>query len=399
MKLTQKNLKRPLLALLAVLLLSVPLIFSGFSYAILICCFILLYVIAVSGLDIVFGYCGQISMGHAAFFAIGAYGSCLLHDYCGIPIMLTMVIAAVLAALVGAVIAYPASKLVFHFLSLATLSFGEIVYQIISHSPGGITNNFVGYYTESINFFGLTLDTYPRFYYYALGCAVLFLTAKQMLVNSKVGRAFIAIRENHHAADGMGVNVRKYKVIAFAVSAFYTAFAGSMYPQALVLGNFLLSQFSEAVNTGDQRQAAPIVPGNSDLSGIVHIPHSASYSGFYRCIGVIHAVQHNSCAGWITAPSEFHLTAAGKWHIHLGSPFSDSFINRVRIHSPSSPWHRKPCPGKGHPSHSWNAVQTGFSVCAGGPVWERYSGLVLFGLELAWFGFFTIYLHFLQRPF
>lgn len=229
MKLTQKNLKRPLLALLAVLLLSVPLIFSGFSYAILICCFILLYVIAVSGLDIVFGYCGQISMGHAAFFAIGAYGSCLLHDYCGIPIMLTMVIAAVLAALVGAVIAYPASKLVFHFLSLATLSFGEIVYQIISHSPGGITNNFVGYYTESINFFGLTLDTYPRFYYYALGCAVLFLTAKQMLVNSKVGRAFIAIRENHHAADGMGVNVRKYKVIAFAVSAFYTAFAGSMY--------------------------------------------------------------------------------------------------------------------------------------------------------------------------
>ena len=80
----------------------------------------------------------------------------------------------------------------------------------------------------------------------------------------------------------------------------------------------------------------------------------------------------------------------------LGSYFSDSFINRVRIHSPSSPWHRKPCPGKGHPSHSWDAIQTGFSVCAGGPVWERYSGLVLFGLELACAGFFTFDLHFLR---
>lgn len=67
-----------------------PAVFSGFPYAILICCFIMLYIIAVSGLDIVFGYCGQISMGHAAFFAIGAYGSALLHGYLGIPIPLTM---------------------------------------------------------------------------------------------------------------------------------------------------------------------------------------------------------------------------------------------------------------------------------------------------------------------
>ena len=81
------------------------------------------------------------------------------------------------------------------------------------------------------------------------------------------------------------------------------------------------------------------------------------------------------------------------------SSFSDGFINRVRIHSPSSPWHRKPYPGKGHPSHSGDAVQTGFSVSEGGPVWERYSGLVLFDLVLAWFGFFTFDLHFLRRPF
>ena len=79
------------------LLLCIPLIFSRFVYAILISCFILLYVVAVSGLDIVFGYCGQISTGHAAFFAIGAYGSCLMHAYFHLPIILTMVLAAVLA--------------------------------------------------------------------------------------------------------------------------------------------------------------------------------------------------------------------------------------------------------------------------------------------------------------
>ena len=74
-----------------------PAVFSGFPYAILI--------IAVSGLDIVFGYCGQISMGHAAFFAIGAYGSALLHGYLGIPIPLTMLLGSIAAAAVGALIA------------------------------------------------------------------------------------------------------------------------------------------------------------------------------------------------------------------------------------------------------------------------------------------------------
>ena len=193
-----------------------PAVFSGFPYAILICCFIMLYIIAVSGLDIVFGYCGQISMGHAAFFAIGAYGSALL-------------LGSIAAAAVGALIAYPASKLVFHFLSLATLAFGEIVYQLISHSPGNITNNFVGYYTESVSLFGFQINTNQRFFYFALACTLIFLTAKQRLINSKVGRAFTAIRESRQAADGMGINVRKYKVMAFATSAFYTAFAGAMY--------------------------------------------------------------------------------------------------------------------------------------------------------------------------
>ena len=135
------------------------------------------------------------------------------------------------------------------------------------------------------------------------------------------------------------------------------------------------------------------------MTGIVHILNGASRSGFNRGIRVIHAVQYDSRAGWETASGILHLPSTGERYVHIGSSFFDSFISRVRIHSPSPPWHRKPCPGKGHPSHSWDAVQTGFSVCAGGPVWDRYSGLVRLIFELPLFGFFTIYLHFLRRPF
>jgi len=215
--------------LMAVLLLLVPLLFRNFNYGILICGFIGIYIIAISGLDLVFGYCGQISMGHAAFFAIGAYGSALLHKYLHLPILFTMVIAAVIATLIGALLAYPASKLVFHFLSLATVAFGEIVYQLVAQSPGGITGNFTGFYTDSINLMGFKINTNTRFYYFGLVSVCIFLLMKHRLVKSKEGRAFLAIRENSHAADGMGIDVKRYKIIAFATSAFYTAFAGSMY--------------------------------------------------------------------------------------------------------------------------------------------------------------------------
>lgn len=226
MKLQKNKLTALILIMIAMLL---PLIFSGSSYFVLIFCFIEIYIIGVSGLDILFGYCGQVSLGHAAFYAIGAYGSVLLHKYTGLPVLVTMIIGSALGAVVGAIVAYSCSKLVFHFLSLATQAVGEIVYILVSHSPNNVTGNYVGMYTDPVNLFGFKLDSEYKFFYFALGCVVIFLLAKQFLVNSKTGRAFTAIRENVHAADGMGINVRAYKVKAFATSAFYTAFAGAMF--------------------------------------------------------------------------------------------------------------------------------------------------------------------------
>jgi branched-chain amino acid transport system permease protein len=206
-----------------------PLLMTNNKYLILVACFIEIYTIAVSGLDVLFGYCGQISMGHAAFFAIGAYTSALLNNHFGVPVIVTMFIGSALGACIAAVLAYPASKLVFHFLSLVTVAFGEIIYVLISRSPGRITNDFNGLFASNVSLFGFELNSYSRFFYFGVVMVVLFLAAKTMLISSKTGRAFTAIRENTHAADGMGINVRKYKIIAFSISGFYTAFAGAMY--------------------------------------------------------------------------------------------------------------------------------------------------------------------------
>jgi len=228
-----KNKRQIAIVLIAVALACIfPFFFmnaSSSNYIMIVACLILLYMIAVSGLDITYGYCGQISLGHAGFFAIGAYGSTLINMHLGIPVLPSMILSAVLAALIGFIIAWPASKLVFHFLSLATIAFSEIVYMLISQSPGNITNNYIGLRPNQISIFGYVLDTYNKMYYFGLICVIIFVFFKVMLVNSKFGRAFVAIRENVHAANGMGINVRLYKSISFSVGAFYTGFAGAMY--------------------------------------------------------------------------------------------------------------------------------------------------------------------------
>ena len=172
--LRKKNLAKPAFLLLA-LVFPWFFILLNFNYGIPILNFVLLYVVAVSGLDIVFGYSGQISLGHAAYFAIGAYGSVLIHKYLGVPVIFSMLISSVLVALIGIVISYPASRLRFHFLSLATIAFGEIVYQLCAQSPGAITGNFLGVFTDPIEIFGFAFNTNLRFILFWPCCHRAFL--------------------------------------------------------------------------------------------------------------------------------------------------------------------------------------------------------------------------------
>lgn len=229
-----KTTKLITLLTVALILICFPIVYPEQTYALMLMTFMGIYIIAVSGLDILFGYSGQISLGHAAFYAIGAYTSTILSMSFRIPVFLTILIGASFATIIGIIVAYPASKLVAHFLSLVTIAFGELIYLFIVHSPGDITKGFSGISNiPPLNLFGLKFNTPSRFYFVALFCVVLFLLIKTRIVNSRVGRSFIAIRDNTHAANGMGINVRKYKIMAFGISAFFTGFAGALYAHSV----------------------------------------------------------------------------------------------------------------------------------------------------------------------
>lgn len=206
-----------------------PLILVNYTYAIMLLCFAEIYIIATTGLDVLYGYSGQITFATSGFFGIGAYGSVLLHKYLGLPTGITVLLAAVLGCLVAMLFAYPVSKLRFAFLSLSTISFNYVIYQIITRSPGGVTGDFNGIFTDNLSIFGVSFKSHTAFFYFGLVCVVVFVALKMLLIRSRVGRAFLAIKQNLHAAEGMGIDVRKYKVYAFGFYGFYVAFAGSLY--------------------------------------------------------------------------------------------------------------------------------------------------------------------------
>lgn len=227
MQQTQKK-KIALTAVFLVFLAAVLLGLRTQQYILTLLNFVCIYMITVSGLDVLFGYSGQISLGHAAFYATGAYTTALLTTKLGVPIWLSIPAACLVSLLLGIVVALPASKLIHHFLALLTVAVGQLVYIVLSRAK--FTNAMAGVRRiPDISIFGFELDNNFRFLIFMIVMVALFLIIKQRIVKSRVGRAFLAIRENPVAAGGIGVNVQKYKIMAFAVSTVFTGFAGAMY--------------------------------------------------------------------------------------------------------------------------------------------------------------------------
>ncbi len=220
--------KKGLLIALAIITVVCGLMLKE-RYLALVLCFVCINIIAVTGLDILFGYTGQVSFGHAGYYAIGSYTSALLTLRLNLPPALAVIIAGFVSMLFGVIIAFPAAKLVKHFLSLLTIAFGQMVYIFIAVTVP-LTNGTSGIVgIPHISIFGYTFSTNQSNFFLLLGVVILVFIAKKRIVDSRVGRAFIAIRENPHAANGMGINVRYYKILAFAVSAFLTGIAGALY--------------------------------------------------------------------------------------------------------------------------------------------------------------------------
>ena len=218
-------------AAIAVLLSLLPVFMSFIGsgiYILNVINYILVYAIASTGLNIMTGYSGQINLGGAAYFSVGAYGVVILCN-AGVPTILSVLGAMLLVAFFGFLTAIPAAKLKFHFLALATMAVGEIVNNLLMVSPGGITNDTHGMFVNSLKFFGITFNDDVSMYYLLIVMTVLCLAFTRSFLKSRTGRACIATRDSVDAAGSCGIQVSKYKIIATVVSCVVIGFAGFLF--------------------------------------------------------------------------------------------------------------------------------------------------------------------------
>lgn len=206
-------------------LAAFPFLFK--NYYVYVANYMAINVIVAIGLSILVGYTGQISLGHSGFFAIGAYGTIVLMSKVGLPFVLALPAAALATALFGFLIGLPALRLEGPYLSIATLGFGITITRVIGRIEffGGRQ----GLHAPELTIGPWHLNTDRDFYYLLVTLTVILTVAARNIIKTKVGRAFIAIRDADIAAETMGVNVMYYKTLAFAVSAFYTGLAGGLY--------------------------------------------------------------------------------------------------------------------------------------------------------------------------
>lgn len=189
----------------------------------------LMYAILTISLNILSGYTGLMCVGHIAFFGIGAYTAALLSTKVGAPLLLEFLAAGVIAALFGMLLGIPTLRLRGMYFSVATLAFGEVIYQVI-RSWESFTNGSRGILKiPAIEIFGFSFKAYNRFYYLMLAALIIVIVLTHNLKNSRTGRAIMAIKANDIAAEAMGVNIRLYKLYAFMISTFFAGVAGAFY--------------------------------------------------------------------------------------------------------------------------------------------------------------------------
>ncbi len=196
------------------------------DYLVHIATVVFIYAIGVQGQNILIGYTGQISFGQAGFLAIGAYTFGHLSAL-GSPLFFNILLAGVVAGAFGLLVGFPSLRLKGPYLAIATMGFGIAVYQILLNSEL-LSGGRMGLMVKKLPaLFGLTQQV--AFYYLVLFLAIVFTILSYNLISSYAGRAFIAIRDNDIAAEAMGVNLGRYKLLSFAISSFYVGVQGALF--------------------------------------------------------------------------------------------------------------------------------------------------------------------------
>ncbi len=188
-----------------------------------------IYAVLALGLNLIAGYTGQLSLGHAAFYGIGGYTSALLALKLGVPFWVSVPVAGLFAGVFGLILGIPTLRLKGDYLAIVTIAFGELVrlvflnWNSLTRGPMGLPN------IPKPTLFGYVLKSNLSFYYLVLVLVVLSILVLRNLVDSRLGRALVAIRENEIAAKQMGINVTELKVKAFIIGSIMAGVAGAVF--------------------------------------------------------------------------------------------------------------------------------------------------------------------------
>ena len=188
-----------------------------------------IYMLLALGLNVIVGFTGLLNLGFAAFYAIGAYTYALLNTKLGLGFWPSLPLSACAAAVSGAILAVPALRLRGDYLAIVTLGFGEIM-RIVLNNWDSLTmgpNGISGIAPPAL--FGLSLAGLHSFYYLVVLLVAVSVVVMKRIERSRIGRAWIAIRENEIAASSMGINITKYKLYAFAFGTFWAGIAGALF--------------------------------------------------------------------------------------------------------------------------------------------------------------------------
>lgn len=188
----------------------------------------LIWLVALHGLNVLTGLCGQISLGQAAFMAVGAYSSAILMDSLGWSFWATLPSAIIMAALVGLIFGLPALRLKGLYLIMTTMAAQFIIVYTVVHIPA-LTGGGEGMSVPLATIGGMVIDTAQSNYYLIMISAVLATFLAVNIGRSQMGRAFVAIRDNDIAAEVMGVDLTKYKLLAFAIGCGFAGWAGALW--------------------------------------------------------------------------------------------------------------------------------------------------------------------------
>jgi branched-chain amino acid transport system permease protein len=207
-----------------------------------------IYVLLGLSLNIIVGYAGQFQLGHAAFYAIGAYTVAILNIYLSVPIFIGMIASVVVAGIAGFVLTRPILHLRGDYLAIVTIAFGEIVRMLLVNNVGGITGGANGLFgIDYPSIFGFTFKTNLSHYYLVLFFVIITIAAMRRLENSRLGRSWTYVREDELAAEAMGVNTVRVKAVAFLLGSAWAGLAGALYASRVTVISPDLARFLESV--------------------------------------------------------------------------------------------------------------------------------------------------------